>query len=94
MEKADYSEIANKLQPQAHEKPPIAAVDQLADELVATYQNPLYRPWYCKVIYALGLNAVRDLKGRAKDSKYPGRLFSKLAREAMQAKTARERNHG
>lgn len=61
---------------------PIEQVDELADELVRAYGNPVFRVWYCGVIYEFGLAKVHEWKGRAAEGKEPGKLFSKYVQDA------------
>ena len=61
---------------------PIGSVDALADELVAEYANPVYRKWYCKVIYKYGVNQVLEWRRRAADGSAPAKLFSKYVKDA------------
>jgi hypothetical protein len=69
-------------------KPSIGEVDALANELANRYENHSFRRWYCKVINTLGIQKTRELAERADESKSPGRLFSTLAKEAMQSKAS------
>lgn len=69
-------------------KPSIGEVDALADELASRYENYSFIKWYCKVINTLGIQKTRELAERADESKSPGRLFSTLAKEAMQSKAS------
>ena len=74
---------------------PVSVVDQLADELItALGTDPKWKPWYCKLIYKFGTAQVQDWKGRALDSKYPGKLFSKLGGEALKRRENLERLRG
>lgn len=61
---------------------PIDAVDKLADELVAVYNNSGYRTWYCGVIYEFGFAKVNEWRVRAEEGKSPARLFSKYVKDA------------
>ena len=77
--------------PQIAIKPPsIKEVDALADELVALFNNPKYRGWYCNVIYKLGVSRVRELLGRVKDYEYAGKLFTKLANDELRLLRVKE----
>lgn len=63
-------------------QPSIGAVDKLADELVAEYDNPRFRQWYCGVIYEFGVTRVLEWRKRAEEGKSPARLFSKYVKDA------------
>lgn len=69
-------------------KLPISSVDILADELVAEYNNPEYRRWYCAVIYEFQPEKVLEWRRRAKEGSQPGRLFSRYVSEARKFKKA------
>jgi len=64
----------------------IAQVDVKADELVAAYANPNFKSWYCMVIYELGVERTEAIQERASRGRFPARLFSKLAKEAIKTK--------
>lgn len=66
---------------------PVDAVDRLADELVAEYDNPAFRKWYCGVIYQFGVPKVLEWRGRAKEGKAPARLFSTYVKAARTYKS-------
>lgn len=68
---------------------PISTVDALADELVGEYANPVYRKWYCKVIYRYGLAQVNEWRRRATEGKDPARLFSKYVKDAETFRASR-----
>lgn len=76
------------------EKPtlPVAAVDELADELVKEYSNDLYRRWYCGIIYEFGFATVNEWRTRAASGKQPARLFSKYVRDARTYNNPGKRN--
>ena len=61
---------------------PIDAVDKLADELVTEYSNPVFRQWYCGVIYQYGFAKVAEWRKRAEEGKEPAKLFSKYVKDA------------
>lgn len=86
-ENNSISQIANR-------KPAISEVDALADELIKQFNNPDYRPWYCRVIYELGITEVYELMNRVRDAKNPGTLFSKIASERLKQKAVREQVYG
>lgn len=89
MENISFNRNANK-----NSELTIVEVDRLADELVAQFNNPEYRRWYCKLIYKFGYQTVMDWKGRVSDANNPATLFSKIASQALKAKEARERLDG
>lgn len=93
MDKIDFNQTANSSNNQA-EKPSVHAVDQLADDLVQRFNNKDYHPWYCKIIYTLGPTRVRELIGRVSDASDPAKLFSKLAKEELMQKQAKEKLNG
>jgi hypothetical protein len=66
-------------------------VEVMADALCVRLNNPDFKEWYCKVIHTLGADRVEELLGRVEDSKYAGKLFSRLANEEMAIKKANER---
>ena len=68
---------------------PIDAVDKVADELVAEYNNPGYRRWYCGVIYQYGFAQVEEWRKRAVEGRDPARLFSKHVKDARTYKSSR-----
>jgi hypothetical protein len=68
---------------------PIAAVDKIADELVAEYANPNFRPWYCGVVYEFGFDKVHEWRRRASEGDIPARLFSKYVKEARSFRGSR-----
>ena len=70
-------------------KPSNDEVDALADEVVAAYNTPSHRRWYCQLCYKLGTQGVRVLMDRAKEGRQPGRLFSTLAKKAEAQHDAR-----
>lgn len=63
-------------------RPPVEQVDSIADELVSEYNNPLYRAWYCGVINKYGASRVYEWHSRAKEGKYPGKLFTTYVNQA------------
>jgi hypothetical protein len=63
-------------------QPPIDAVDRIADALVSEYHNPEWRRWYCAVIYEFGPVRVYEWQQRAREGKWPAKLFSKYVKEA------------
>jgi hypothetical protein len=73
-------------------KLPIEFVDKLAAELSEEYHNVDFVPWYCKLIYEFGEPQIREWQRRAKDGRSPGRLFTKMASEALRARKVRQRN--
>lgn len=68
---------------------PIEAVDKLADELVAEYQNPSFRQWYCGVIYEFGFAQVNEWRKRATEGRMPARLFSKYVKDCRSFRGSR-----
>jgi hypothetical protein len=78
----------NSISKTKHELP-IDAVDQLADELVREYGNPLYRKWYCGVIYEYGFSQVNEWRKRASEGDEPGKLFSKYVKDTQTYKSNR-----
>ena len=56
---------------------PIAAIDELADELVAEYDNPVWRRWYCGVINEFGFTKAEEWRRRANEGNEPAKPFSK-----------------
>lgn len=64
---------------------PASVVDGKADELVIEFQNPQFRKWYCRIIYAIGLDKVEEIRAKCKDGDEPGRLFSHYANQEKQA---------
>lgn len=74
------------------EQLPIDAVDKLADELVAEYQNDDFRRWYCGVIYDFGFSKVIEWRKRAAEGSEPAKLFSKYVRDARTYKNTSTRN--
>lgn len=68
--------------PLAPVKPPAEEVDRLADELATEYQNEKYRGWYCKVIYAHGIERVRYWQEKSRSGDFPGKLFAYYVRQA------------
>jgi len=73
---------------------PIASVDGLADELASEYSNAGYRSWYCKVIYAFGVEQVFEWRRRASEGREPAKLFSKYAKDAMTFRASRSHRNG
>lgn len=71
-------------------KPPRNKVDAEALRLATKYGNGTFQPYYCKVIYTLGLQRVREIEGRVSDAKFPGRLFTKIANEEVAARAIRK----
>jgi hypothetical protein len=61
---------------------PIAQVDELADKLVADYNNPGYRKWYCGVIKKFGYAKVFEWHRRAQEGDTPGKLFTAYVNQA------------
>jgi hypothetical protein len=68
----------------------VAYVDQLADEIVHEYSTPRFRKWYLSLIYELGPQAIKDIRGRCRDARHPGKLFSKLAKEQLSIKRVKK----
>lgn len=60
----------------------IEAVDKLADELVAEYDNLGFRQWYCALIYQFGFAKVNEWRKRAAEGNEPAKLFSKYVKDA------------
>lgn len=54
-------------------------VDSIADELVKEYDGAKYRRWYCGIVYEYGPAQVQEWRVRAREGKYPAKLFSKYA---------------
>ena len=88
---SELGKIGNNQIANWRERLTVQSVDQLADELANEYGNPLYRKWYCKLIYGLGPLRIDELRGRAKDANNPGKLFSKLAKSELASKEAQGR---
>ena len=63
-------------------QPSIGSVDKLSDELVAEYDNPRFRRWYCGVVYEFGIPKVLEWRRRATEGKYTALLFSTYVKEA------------
>lgn len=63
-------------------QPPIGQVDELADKLVADYDNPGYRRWYCGVINKFGIAKVYEWQRRAQEGDNPGKLFTAYVNQA------------
>jgi hypothetical protein len=63
-------------------QPPIGQVDELADKLVADYDNPSYRRWYCGVINKFGVSKVYEWHRRAQEGDAPGKLFTAYVNQA------------
>jgi hypothetical protein len=84
MDKIDFSQhpIANSNNHAIKHELPIEAVDTLADELVAEYNNPGYRRWYCGVIKDFGFSKVHEWRRRASEGKEPAKLFSKYVKDS------------
>lgn len=61
---------------------PIEEVDSLADELVREYNNPIFRVWYCGVIYQFGLEQVAEWQRKAASGTNPGGLFGYYVKQA------------
>lgn len=61
---------------------PIERVDELADSLATGYGNVSFFQWYCGVIYEFGPVRVEEWRLRAKEGKYPGKLFSQYVKSA------------
>ncbi len=72
---------------------PIGVVDELADELVAEYDNLKYRRWYCGVINDFGYAQVNEWRRRSKDGNYPAKLFSKYVKDARAYKSPRAQSN-
>lgn len=70
-------------------QPSIGAVDKLADELVAEYDNQKFRQWYCGVVYEFGVSQVLEWRKRAKEGKAPAKLFSKYVKDARTFRSSR-----
>ncbi len=66
-------------------------VDQYAGYLAREFNNTGYRKWYCMLIYELGINRVKELEGRVSDARDPGKLFSCLAGQELNAKKVQDR---
>lgn len=60
----------------------IDAVDKLADELVAEYDNKDFRRWYCGAIYQFGFAQINEWRRRANEGNVPAKLFSKYVQDA------------
>lgn len=73
-------------------KPPIAAVDRIADSLVAEFHNPDYRRWYCGAIYEFGPSQILEWQHRAREGKEPAKLFAYYVKQARQYKPRPEFN--
>lgn len=59
-------------------------VDQLVEEILQAYNAELrFKPWYCKLVYKLGPEYIRNLMARVSDAEHPEKLFSKLAKEKL-----------
>ena len=90
---SELSKIGNNPTANYREQVDVRLVDSLADELCHEYSNTDFRKWYCNIIYELGLPRVNEIRGRCRDAKQPGRLFSKLAKAEIQhMKVQRLRN--
>ena len=74
--------IGNSSQAPVRRTLPLNAVDKMADELVDEYSNPKFRGWYCGVIHEFGISKIMEWRGRAREGREPGKLFSKYVREA------------
>ena len=70
-------------------QPSIGAVDKLADELVAEYDNQKFRQWYCGVIYEFGIAQVLEWRKRSGDGKEPAKLFSKYVKDTRTFRSSR-----
>jgi hypothetical protein len=68
---------------QLERRPSLQEVDDLASELCDLFKNDKYFRWYCKIIYALGIDRVVILKSRVSDAKLPGRLFTKYVKQDL-----------
>lgn len=59
-------------------------VDRIADKLVAEFNSPISRPFYCKVAWTLPAPIIERLVAEANElGKNPGGLFNHLARKEM-----------
>ena len=82
-----YKESIGSRDKSIYHELPIEQVDSEVDELVRVFNNPEFRKWYCLVVRELGIEKVHELKVRAEEGSQPGKLFSKLAKEAMTYKS-------
>jgi hypothetical protein len=57
-------------------------VDDLADELIAKYDNHDYRKWYCAVINEFGVARVKKWRDRSEDGDSPAHLFGHYVKQA------------
>jgi hypothetical protein len=74
-------------------------VDKVADFLVLTYKdsdgfNPLVRGWYCKLAYRFGVQQLYDWEKGSRDASNPAKVFSILARDALNKSSPREVRRG
>ena len=76
------SQMANASSGKVTQKPPVALVDEIADELVKQYANPAFRGWYCGVINKFGVARIREWQRRAEDADSPGRVFTTYVNQA------------
>jgi hypothetical protein len=72
---------------------PIEAVDALADELVAEYNNPGFRVWYCGVIYQFGFEQVAKWRLKAANGRTPGGLFGHYVKQVRATVTENAAAH-
>lgn len=62
-------------------------VDRIADKLVAEFNSPISRPFYCKVAWALPAPIIERLVAEANElGRNPGGLFNHLARKELEVK--------
>lgn len=71
----------------------IMEVSDEADRLAKKFENKRYRRYYCKVIYWIGLERVHLIEARVSDSKYPERLFTKIANQEVALAKQKAQNH-
>ena len=55
-----------------------ADVEAIAADLVRTYNNPDYEPWYCGVAYEFGSVAVYAWVADSAKAKKPGHFFTAM----------------
>lgn len=65
--------------------------DDLAAELCTEYANYKFYKWYCKVINALGVRRVKEIRAMYSDTRQAKHLFSKRASEEMNAILVKEK---
>lgn len=69
---------------------PLEAIDELADELVKQFDNPIWRPWYCGVVRKFGPAKVQEWRRRASEGREPGKLFTVYVNQAGGYKKAKK----